>query len=51
MTPYGNSGDAKAWPVSAFLVRAAVSWVDGAQTHTKSLSALRLVAPVKPRAN
>ncbi|MEI9997228.1 MAG: prepilin-type N-terminal cleavage/methylation domain-containing protein [Rhizomicrobium sp.] len=42
--PYGDTDDAKAWKMSAYAVRATVSWRDG----ERSLAALRLVAPVKP---
>jgi prepilin-type N-terminal cleavage/methylation domain-containing protein len=39
--PYGNADDAKAWKLSAHVVRATVSWPGGA----RSLSALRLIPP------
>ncbi|MEI9886380.1 MAG: prepilin-type N-terminal cleavage/methylation domain-containing protein [Rhizomicrobium sp.] len=45
VTPYGGGDDAAARHMSAFLVRATVTW-DG---RTKSLSALRLV-PLPPKA-
>ena len=38
---YGSRDDAKAWRLSATLVRATVSWPEGA----RSLSVLRLVPP------
>src|SRR6266481_8457676 len=41
--PYGAGDDAKAWPVTALLVRATVSWGDGEQERSRSLTALRLV--------
>jgi prepilin-type N-terminal cleavage/methylation domain-containing protein len=46
IAPYGSAGDAKAWPVTAFLVRATILWTDNSQTHSKTLSTLRLLAPV-----
>ena len=42
VTPYGTIDDAKARHASAFLVRASVSWEEGHQTRTKTLTALRL---------
>ena len=44
--PYGGEADAKAWKISAYTIRATVSWPAG----TRSLSALRLIAPPKPPA-
>ena len=43
---YGSPDDAKAWQMSAYAIRATVSWTGGA----RSLTALRLVAPPKPPA-
>jgi hypothetical protein len=43
--PYGSSDDAKAWGASAWLVRATVTWKDGAITRARSLLALRVVPP------
>lgn len=48
VSPYGNGDDAKARSVLAYLVRATVSWRDGAQDHARTLSGLRLVPPKKP---
>jgi type II secretion system protein I len=45
VSPYGNADDAKAWNVTARLVRATVRWRDGAQIRTRSLLALKLLAP------
>ena len=39
--PYGDAADAKAWKVSAYAVRATVSWPGGEH----SLSTLRLIPP------
>jgi type II secretion system protein I len=39
--PYGNAADTKAWHMSAYQVRATVSWPEGA----RALSTLRLVPP------
>ncbi|HXC56389.1 MAG TPA: prepilin-type N-terminal cleavage/methylation domain-containing protein [Rhizomicrobium sp.] len=41
--PYGNADDAKAWHLSAYLVRATVAWPGQAQGRT--LTTLRLVPP------
>jgi general secretion pathway protein I len=41
---YGNADDTKAWKMSAYAIRATVSYPHGDRT----LSALRLVAPEKP---
>jgi prepilin-type N-terminal cleavage/methylation domain-containing protein len=47
IAPYGSTDDAKAWPVAAFVVRATVSWTDNSQTHSKTLSTLRLLPPAQ----
>ena len=39
--PYGDAADAKAWHMSAYQMRATVSWPEG----TRALSTLRLVPP------
>lgn len=41
--PFGNADDAKAWKMTAYSVRATVTWRGG----QRSLTALRLVPPVK----
>ena len=46
--PYGGGDDTKARHVSAYLVRATVTWHEGAVDHSKSLTALRLV-PLPPK--
>ena len=46
--PYGNGDDAKARHILAYVVRATVSWRDGAQDHARALTGLRLVPPRKP---
>ena len=48
VTPYGTSDDDKARHVLAFRIRAMVSWRDGDQVRSKSLSALRIV-PLPPK--
>lgn len=46
--PFGNNDDAKARHVAAFAVQASVSWQEGEQTRSKTLSGLRIVAPKQP---
>jgi hypothetical protein len=47
VAPYGNRDDAGAWHVTAFVVRASVSWTDNGNARTRTLSTLRLLAPAK----
>jgi prepilin-type N-terminal cleavage/methylation domain-containing protein len=45
VAPYGNGDDTKAWNMTAYSVRATVSWSDNGNARSKSLTTLRLLAP------
>ena len=42
--PYGDASDQRAWPVTAYIVSAEISWGGGAQEQSTTLSTLRLAA-------